>query len=112
MKQAHIIGSVNSTQAAVGQNQSGIWMESGFQEGRLEMKLKEMIVVLRNPDQKEKMTCQPAACLEMPLCVNFVFVHGSGTVSQSHVQTNTESLIRGYGVVHVYRAQRLPCVYQ
>lgn len=53
--------SVNGTQASVGQDESGIWMESGFEEGRLEVELKEIIVGLRAPDQSEQTTCQPLA---------------------------------------------------
>lgn len=51
---SHLSISVNSTQASIAEDENGIWMESGFEQGRLEVELKEIFVGLRAPAQSDK----------------------------------------------------------
>lgn len=75
-RQAHIIGSqsiaLRLQSARWEWNLDGERVWRGTAGGGVERK---SVVGLRAPDQKEKMTCQPLACLRRAVCVFWVHSH-------------------------------------
>lgn len=118
---SHYRLSVNSTQASVGQMRVEFGWRAFFEEGRLEVELKEIVVGLRDPDQKEKTTWQPLAWLKKAVCVFCVYSYMAAWLCvfvgrQRHVQVTQIELdvtevvhIQGHWIIipSIYQARQL-----